>query len=565
MISMRNRLTKFIVALGILICGLYSIISSLFVDQTGLLGRSYYKFILDPLFGNSAWMFGLFLIFIAFIIALIRTPGRAIIGLIFVLSVALIANDDSFSFGTTFSQYNIGRNLKVTGMQYIGPYGVLIIQSILLLLATILFYTYRNGFKVDLKTKSQDRVSTSAIKPVIEDDLKEKEDTIDSMETNSPAISLKFDQKFNQYSRPKLKNLSKFNPTTLAGTCKNQSKIVKAFASFKVSLKIGKGIYGPFSERYEIILEFGAKRKDVDQLVREGDLSIALGIKNLRISEDAEAKLYLEIPHQKKPLIQFNSLLTEFSEYASKQKLQIPMLFGVDSNFKTVVEDLAALPHLLIAGTTGSGKSVLVKSIITSLMYGSSPNNTKLILVDPKFVEFSIFEKSPFLACEVITSVEASSSMIVKLIEEMEDRYRLLKSKSVHSLKDYNDQVETNESLSSVVLIIDEFADLMMMKKSNISDCIIRIAQKGRAAGIHLILATQRPSVNVINGLIKANVPGRAALKVASDIDSRTILDKTGADKLTGHGHMILITDREREVQSAFISDQEIKDIAAPL
>lgn len=561
---MQNSKYKFLIALCVLTLGLYSTISSLFVDQAGLLGRGYYDIILNPLFGNSAWIFSLFLIVMALIIAFIRKPGRAIMGLIFVLSVALITNDDSFSFGTAFSKYNIGRYLKITGMQYIGPYGVLIIQSILLLLATILFYSYRNGFKIGSKTNSEGKTSQSAVKPLIDGDVKEKEDPAEILDTDSDVISLNLEQKFNQYNRPKLKNLSKFNPSTLAGTCKYQNKIVKAFASFKVSLKIGKAIYGPFSERYEIILESGARRKDIDQLVREGDLSIALGIKNLRISEDAEAKLYLEMPHPKKPLIQFNSLLTEFSEFASKQKLQIPMLFGVDSNFKTVVEDLAALPHLLIAGTTGSGKSVLVKSIITSLMYGSSPNHTKLILVDPKFVEFSIFEKSSFLACDVITSVEESSVMIVKLIEEMEDRYRLLKSKGVHSLKDYNGQVEGNKSLSSVVLIIDEFADLMMMKKSNISDCIIRIAQKGRAAGIHLILATQRPSVNVINGLIKANVPGRAALKVASDIDSRTILDKTGADKLTGHGHMILITDREREVQSAFISDQEIRDIAVP-
>ena len=559
MISLHNKLSKYLIALFVLIIGVYSLISSLFVNQTGILGRNYYEIILNPLFGISAWIFSLFLISTALLIAIIPYPGRAITGFVFILIVALISNDDSFSFGISFSKYNIGRFFKVTGIQYIGPYGVLIVQGILLLMAMILFYSYRSGFKP--KTKSQKKFKKRIVKPLDEIDVEKNEESFDASDDEQTTVVLNFDQKFNQYQRPKLKNLSKFNPTTLAGTCKYQNKIVKAFDSFKVSLKIGKAIYGPFSERYEIILKPGAKRKDVDQLVREGDLSIALGIKNLRISEDSEAKIYLEIPHQKKPLIKFTNLLSEFSERAAKQKLQIPMLFGVDAYFQSVVVDLAALPHLLIAGTTGSGKSVLVKSIITSLIYGTSPNNTKLILVDPKFVEFSIFEKSPFLACDVITSVEESSSMIVKLIAEMEDRYRLLKSIGVHSLKDYNDQVEENKSLSSVVLIIDEFADLMMMKKSNISDCIIRIAQKGRAAGIHLILATQRPSVNVINGLIKANVPGRAALKVASDIDSRTILDKTGADKLTGHGHMILITDKEREVQSAFISDQEIQDI----
>jgi S-DNA-T family DNA segregation ATPase FtsK/SpoIIIE len=242
-----------------------------------------------------------------------------------------------------------------------------------------------------------------------------------------------------------------------------------------------------------------------------------------------------------------------------EQKGPLAFAIGKDISGKSVVADLAKMPHLLVAGQTGSGKSVMINDILTSLLYRNSPSDLKLILVDPKQVELKPYDDIPHLLTPVITEPEKCISALKWAVAEMERRYKALAEMSKRNIVEYNN-VKKEEGMPYIVIVIDELADLMMMAARDVEALIVRIAQKARAVGIHLVLATQRPSVDVITGLIKANVPARIAFTTASQVDSRTIIDQMGAEKLLGQGDMLLLTadmPKPKRVQGAFISDDE--------
>jgi S-DNA-T family DNA segregation ATPase FtsK/SpoIIIE len=272
--------------------------------------------------------------------------------------------------------------------------------------------------------------------------------------------------------------------------------------------------------------------------------------------------LTLEVPLEERQVVPYGYLL----EDPFDDKMKIPIAVGVDASFSTFSIDLVEQPHLLVAGTTGSGKSIFLKTLIASIMYHLTPNEVRLVLIDPKRVEFGVFSSSLFCACEVITEFEKVPPVFDALIQEMEKRYQLLEHAGCSDIQQFNASVEPQDIQPYIVVVIDEFAELIMQKVDGFEEGIIRLAQKARACGIHLVMATQRPSVDVIRGLLKTNIPGRIALSVSSQIDSRIIIDMNGAENLTGKGDLICICPAYREgirLQGAYISKEEIQKIVA--
>ena len=296
-------------------------------------------------------------------------------------------------------------------------------------------------------------------------------------------------------------------------------------------------------------------------LNREKDLALALKTPNLRIEAPVpgEALVGLEVPSPTPVQVSLRGLMdvTDFRKIISKRGL--PIALGEDTGGNPVVTDLASLPHLLIAGATGSGKSVCLNSIVASLLFTKPPDQLRMVMVDPKRVELTPFNGIPHLIAPVIVDVDEVNPMLRALMSEMLSRYKLMEEVGARNIAAYN--AKSKNPMPYLVLIVDELADLMMVGGFEIEQNLVRLAQLGRATGIHLILATQRPSVNVVTGLLKANVPARVAFAVASQVDSRVILDTVGAEKLLGKGDMLLLTNdsaKARRVQGALVFDEEI-------
>lgn len=350
------------------------------------------------------------------------------------------------------------------------------------------------------------------------------------------------------------------------------------------------GMYpGPVITRLELDLAPGVKVSKITNLSK--DIARSLSAVSVRVVEVIPGKSYvgLELPNKHREIVRMSEVIT--SDEFAKNKSPLTMVLGGDISGKPVVVDLAKMPHLLVAGTTGSGKSVGVNVMITSLLYKSSPEDVRMIMIDPKMLELSVYEGIPHLLCEVVIDMKEASNALRWCVGEMERRYKLMSALGVRNMKGYNikvleakergepildplwksgDSMDMTppelEKLPSIVVIIDEFADMMMIVGKKVEELIARIAQKARAAGIHLILATQRPSVDVITGLIKANVPTRMAFQVSSKIDSRTILDQQGADTLLGMGDMLYLpagTSVPTRVHGAFIDDHEVHAVVA--
>jgi S-DNA-T family DNA segregation ATPase FtsK/SpoIIIE len=291
----------------------------------------------------------------------------------------------------------------------------------------------------------------------------------------------------------------------------------------------------------------------------ENNLALDLAATNIRMEAPIPGKraVGIEVPNLKPAIVRLSSILQSHEWAESTAALEFAI--GKDIAGKPVLADLAKMPHLLVAGQTGSGKSVMINDILTSLLYRNTPADLKLILVDPKTVELTPYNEIPHLLTPVITEPEKCISALKWAVAEMERRYRTLAEQKKRNIAEYN-ALKDQEGMPYIVIVIDELADLMMMAARDVEALIVRIAQKARAVGIHLILATQRPSVDVITGLIKANVPARIAFTTASQVDSRTIIDQIGAEKLLGQGDMLLLTadmPKPKRVQAAFISDGE--------
>lgn len=360
-------------------------------------------------------------------------------------------------------------------------------------------------------------------------------------------------------------------------------------ADFNIVANVVGVFPGPVVTRFELELAPGVKASKVTAL--SNDLARSLLAERVRIVEVIPGKAYvgLELPNKFRETVYMRDVLD--CDAFKDSKSNLTMVLGADISGTPVIVDLGKMPHLLVAGTTGSGKSVGVNVMITSLLYKSSPEDVRFIMIDPKMLELSVYEGIPHLLCEVVTDMKEAANALRWCVGEMERRYKLMSSLGVRNLKGYNAKIlaaqekgeviadplwKSNESmdeqapalekLPSIVVVVDEFADMMMIVGKKVEELIARIAQKARAAGIHLILATQRPSVDVITGLIKANIPTRMAFQVSSKIDSRTILDQQGAETLLGMGDMLYLppgTSVPTRVHGAFIDDHEVHKVVA--
>ena len=317
---------------------------------------------------------------------------------------------------------------------------------------------------------------------------------------------------------------------------------------------------GPLLKQIEFAPQAGTKLKNI--LAVEKDIARQMGVTSLRI-EPVEGKncLAFQIPAEEMKTIDFAQILANDELWTDKGAL--PICLGVDVCGKPVFADLAKMPHLLVAGTTGSGKSVGLNTFILSLMRAKKPGDVKFVMIDPKRIEFGMYNNNKYMFCPVVTENKEAAGVLSYLVDEMERRYNLLEENMCKNIKDYNEQYG---KIPYIVCVIDEFADLMAADK-NVSEYIIRLAQKARAAGIHVVLATQRPSVDVVTGLMKANFPTRLAYKVASNADSRTILDTVGAEDLIGRGDALFLASdgNLKRVHGAYMPDKQIEEFLAPL
>jgi len=342
--------------------------------------------------------------------------------------------------------------------------------------------------------------------------------------------------------------------------------------SFNVEVEMGAVTCGPTVTRYEVLPAQGVRVNKITNLA--DDLKLSLAAPSIRIEAPIPGKsaVGIEVPNEKPSSVHFRELLE--GEAFEKAKSPVAFAVGKDIGGKVIVTDIAKMPHLLIAGATGSGKSVCINTLIMSILYKSDPNEVKLIMIDPKVVELSCYNGIPHLYCPVVTDPKEAAASLNWAAREMMDRYNKFKELGVRNIAGYNEKIKSVENAEAagythmplLVIIVDEFADLMMVASKEVEDAVCRLAQLARAAGIHLILATQRPSVNVITGVIKANIPSRIAFSVSSAIDSRTILDKGGAEKLLGKGDMLFFPSGYSEpvrLQGAFVSDKEVSDVVA--
>ncbi|GAB3431053.1 DNA translocase FtsK [Massilia solisilvae] len=363
--------------------------------------------------------------------------------------------------------------------------------------------------------------------------------------------------------------------------------IEKKLSDFGVEAKVMAAYPGPVVTRYEIEPATGVKGSQIVNLAR--DLARSLSLTSIRVVETIPGKNYmaLELPNPKRQIVRLTEILG--SKVYNDSASSLTVALGKDIAGKPVIADLAKMPHLLVAGTTGSGKSVGINATILSLLYKADPDDVRLILIDPKMLEMSVYEGIPHLLAPVVTDMRQAGHALNWAVNEMERRYKLMSKLGVRNLAGYNakileaakreehipnpfsltpDAPEPLDKLPTIVIIIDELADLMMVVGKKVEELIARIAQKARAAGIHLILATQRPSVDVITGLIKANIPTRIAFQVSSKIDSRTILDQMGAETLLGMGDMLYMppgTGLPVRVHGAFVSDDEVHRVVKHL
>lgn len=354
---------------------------------------------------------------------------------------------------------------------------------------------------------------------------------------------------------------------------KNTEVLESTFKSFGVHVIVKKAVLGPTVTRYEVQPAVGVKVSKIVNLA--DDLALALAAKDIRIEAPIPGKplIGIEVPNRTTSAVSFKDVMLHQDSKAKDISLDVPL--GKDVEGKVISADLRKMPHLLIAGSTGSGKSVAINTIITSILMKSYPEDVKLVLIDPKMVELSVYNGIPHLLIPVVTDAKLATNALRKTVKEMERRYQLFAAGGVRNITEYNQKVAENnadktnsvmEKLPYIVVIVDELSDLMIVAGHDVEDAIVRLAQMARAAGIHMILATQRPSVDVITGLIKANVPSRISFAVSSGVDSRTILDQVGAEKLLGRGDMLFLpigAAKPERVQGAFISVNEVEKVVS--
>lgn len=360
-----------------------------------------------------------------------------------------------------------------------------------------------------------------------------------------------------------LKEVEVTNTSSKGKEIKDNIKIIQdTLNNFGVDAKVIGVNSGPTITSYEISLAAGVKVSKILSL--SDNLALALATTDIRILAPIPGKsaVGIEVPNKNKDTLLLKEILD--SDEFRNLKSKLPLALGKDVTGNTIISSIANMPHLLIAGATGSGKSVCINTIIMSILYKARPDEVKLIMIDPKVVELNVYNNIPHLLIPVVTNAKKAQFSLNWAVQEMEKRYQLFAKNNVKDMQSYNELDTITEKMPQIVIIIDELADLMMVAATEVEDAICRLAQMARAAGMHLIVATQRPSVDVITGTIKANIPSRISFQVSSQIDSRTILDMSGAEKLLGKGDMLYYPSnlsKPIRVQGAFVSDKEVKRV----
>lgn len=394
-------------------------------------------------------------------------------------------------------------------------------------------------------------------------------------EDEEPAVPIRFTEVENKdYKIPPISLLAQpkhsGQSTDKKNIYENARKLEKTFQSFGVKAKVTQVHLGPAVTKYEVYPDVGVKVSRIVNL--SDDLALALAAKDIRIEAPIPGKsaIGIEVPNSEVAMVSLREVLESKSNDRPGAKLLIGL--GRDISGEAILAEMNKMPHLLVAGATGSGKSVCINGIITSILMRAKPHEVKMMMIDPKMVELNVYNGIPHLLAPVVTDPKKASQALKKVVNEMERRYELFSHSGTRNIEGYNEQIKRgnaeegtkNPELPYIVVIVDELADLMMVASSDVEDSITRLSQMARAAGIHLIIATQRPSVDVITGVIKANIPSRIAFSVSSMTDSRTILDMGGAEKLLGRGDMLFLptgASKPVRVQGAFLSDEEVEEV----
>ena len=414
------------------------------------------------------------------------------------------------------------------------------------------------------KIDKQEKVIITSLDEVRQKSIKEEVVEVEPILVETP--------KNNTYTLPSLNILNPVKEAKRGSsneyTLKNKDIIEATLKEFQIAAKVVEIHIGPAITQYEIVVPAGTKVSRILSINKE--IALALAAKDVRIQAPIPGKstIGIEIPNQSISAVAFREILEANKSVVNKYGIMVTL--GKNLMGKPIVADLTKMPHLLVAGSTGSGKSVCINSILASILMNYSPTDVKLVLVDPKKVELSNYNGTPHLLCPVVNDPKKASVTLQKIVSEMERRYDTFSDKGVKKIGEYNEWIEKENKkhpdsplskMPFIVVIIDELADLMLVASKEVEDSIMRITQMARAAGIHLIVATQRPSTDVITGVVKANIPSRICFAVASQIDSRTALDMSGAEKLLGKGDMLYLPMGENtpeRIQGCFISDEEI-------
>ena len=439
----------------------------------------------------------------------------------------------------------------------------------------------KQGITVNVEEDNEDEVEDLTTKKVISsfdelDEYKEEKEKVEDSVEEIPAKIIDYnDTTTNTYVVPDFRTLLKkgtkvSNNENKAVIKGNVEKLEQVLSDFDIVGKVVGINIGPSITQYEIELKSGTKVNKVLGISRE--IALALAAKDVRIQAPIPGKstIGIELPNKTSVGVTLREIMEDIPKSMENSKLAVAL--GKNIMGKTMFMEINKTPHLLVAGATGSGKSVCINSIIVTLLLRTRPDEVKMVLVDPKKVEMSMYNGVPHLLMPVVTDPKKASIALMKMVSEMERRYSLFEETRTKNIGDYNKLVEERkinmngelEKLPYIVIIIDELADLMLVAAKEVEDSILRITQMARAAGIHLIVATQRPSTDVITGVVKANIPSRIAFTVSSSIDSRTILDMTGAEKLLGKGDMLFLPMGENNpirIQGAYVSDEEIEKV----
>ena len=421
-----------------------------------------------------------------------------------------------------------------------------------------------------LKDKTEDKKENKPNPDVLEANLfkaeqEQKEEKVKQVLQLEHTITVEDEH----YEFPPIQLLSEGEKKGIKGGKKavadTATKLQKTLYSFGVSAKVENVSVGPAITRYELKPAEGVRVNKIANLA--DDIALNLAAETIRIEAPIPGKqaVGIEVPNKENEIVPLRDIID--SEAFKTHKSKLAFALGKDVAGNEVVTDIAKMPHVLIAGATGSGKSVCINTLISSIIYKAKPSEVKLVMVDPKVVELSVYNGIPHLLIPVVTDPKKAAGALAWAVQEMVNRYSLFASKNVRDIKGYNETLENEgegQKLPQIVIIIDELSDLMMVSPKDVEDSICRLAQMARAAGMHLVIATQRPSVDVITGIIKANVPSRISFAVSSQVDSRTILDMAGAEKLLGKGDMLFYpagAPKPVRIQGAFVSDKEVEKI----